>query len=391
MNKIITISVLILIILLTVLGCSKKEIFTNEENIDTDNEDTNASKEKVEVLGKYRLPDEAGEHEGTWLQWPHNNTYGKGYKEELTPIWLEMTKKLSVGEKVHIVTYDEKEEKYVKELLTNVNMDKIDFNIFQTDDVWARDNGPIFVYDTNNELKIMDWGFNGWGEKVPYNKDRLLRRHVGEKLGIEVIDLNDVVIEGGAIELDGNGSLLLTRSAVVNPNRNPLLSEKEIEMYLEENYGVSNFIWLDGVKGMEITDFHIDGFAKFYNKSTLITLSKGDLLEWGVSKNDIEVLFNAKNKDGIKYKYIYLPLTKKNVILKNGKKLGYKGSYANFYIGNKVILVPNYNDPNDETANEIISSLYPNHKVVGIDVRELYKYGGMIHCVTQQQPIGISE
>ena len=117
-------------------------------------------------------------------------------------------------------------------------------------------------------------------------------------------------------------------------------------------------------------------------------MNEDDLsIEWGVSKKDINTLMESKNINGNPYEYIYLPLSKNNVILDSGKKLGYKGSYINFYIGNDVILVPNYNDENDKKANAIIQELYPNRKVVGIDVRELYQYGGMIHCVTQQQPI----
>lgn len=395
MNKIIVSCLIITLVLVVFTGCKGSEAFYNEETINNEvhvEEEENNRDEEKQILGKYKVPDEASEHEGTWLQWPHNNTYGEGYKEKLESIWIEMTRALSEGENVHIVAYDEGEKDYINDLLINegIDMSKIDFYIYPTDDVWARDNGPIFAYDNNQNLKIMDWGFNGWGKKVPYKKDRLLRDFIGKELGIETIDLQDVVLEGGAIELDGKGTVLATRSAVTNKNRNPGLTEVEIEEYLREYYGVTNFIWLDGVAGVDITDFHIDGFAKFYDESTIITLVEEDLIEWGVTDKDIEVLMNAKNAMGERYKYIYLPLTKKNVILESGKDLGYKGSYVNYYIGNTVVLVPNYNDPNDEVANEIIQKLYPDRKVVGIDVRELYQYGGMIHCVTQQQPVDLN-
>jgi len=199
--------------------------------------------------------------------------------------------------------------------------------------------------------------------------------------------LNELVLEGGAFELDGNGTFLSTRSAVTNKNRNPKFSEADVERYMKEYLGATNFIWLDGVPGLDITDFHIDGFAKFHDQSTIITMNKNDLEEWGVPKKDIQTLLNAKNALGKPYKYVNLPISKHNVILENGKDLGYKGSYVNFYIGNTVVLVPNYHDPNDKIANEIIQKLYPDREVIGIDVRELYKHGGMIHCVTQQQPV----
>lgn len=350
-------------------------------------EDKNQSIKKQNV-SKYTMPDEKSKHEGTWLQWPHEFTYGKEYKEEVEPIWIEMTSALSEGENVHIIAYDENQKNDIYDLLYDegISMDKIDFYICPTDDVWARDTAPIFVYDNDKNIKIMDWGFNGWGKKTPYKKDALIPSILSKELEMERIDLNDVVLEGGAFELDGNGTFLSTRSAVINKNRNPKLSEEEIEKYIEEYLGATNFIWLDGVPGVDITDFHIDGFAKFYDDSTIITMNKDDLAEWGASDKDIDKLMNAKNASGKPYKYEYLPISKNDVALENGKKLGYKGSYANYYIGNTVVLVPNYNDPNDKIANDILQKLYPNRKVIGIDVRELYKNGGMIHCITQQQP-----
>ncbi|WP_412844545.1 agmatine deiminase family protein [Brevibacillus sp. 179-C9.3 HS] len=344
---------------------------------------------KQENVGKYTMPDEKSKHEGTWLVWPHNFTYGKGYQEELESMWIEMTAALSEGENVHIIAYDKYEKDYISDLLYDegVNMDKIDFYIIPTDDVWARDTAPIFVYDKDKNLKMMDWGFNGWGKKTPYKKDAQFPTQLSKQLGMERIDLNHIVLEGGAFELDGNGTFLSTRSAVINKNRNPKYSQADIEKYVRENLGATNFIWLDGVKDQDITDFHIDGFAKFYDQSTIITMKTEDLEEWGVPKKDIKTLLNAKNVSGKSYKYVNLPISKRNVVLENGKDLGYRGSYVNFYIGNTVVLVQNYNDPNDKIANDILQKLYPDRKVIGIDVRGLYQHGGMIHCVTQQQPV----
>ncbi|MFJ7889531.1 agmatine/peptidylarginine deiminase [Lysinibacillus xylanilyticus] len=346
---------------------------------------------KKQYVGKYTMPDESSKHEGTWLQWPHSFTYGKDYVEKIEPIWIEMTAALSEGENVHIIAYDEYEKNSIYDLLYDegLNMDKIDFYIVSTDDVWARDTAPIFVYDKDNNMKLMDWGFNGWGKKTPYKKDALIPSVLSKQLGMERINLNSVVLEGGAFELDGNGTFLSTRSAVINKNRNPKLTESEIEEYVGENLGASNFIWLDGVPNLDITDFHIDGFAKFHDKSTIITMKKDDLEEWGLSNKDIKTLMHAKNSSEKPYQYVYLPISKNNIVLDNGKNLSYKGSYVNYYIGNTVVLVPNYNDPNDKIANDIIQKLYPNRKVIGIDVRELYKDGGMIHCVTQQQPANL--
>ncbi len=339
----------------------------------------------------YTMPDEKSEHEGTWLQWPHGYTYGDDYKKGIEPIWVKMAAALSEGEKVHIVAYNQAEKEHIHQLLTKqgVTMEQIDFFISPTDDVWARDNGPIFVYDHEQHLKIWDPGFNGWGKKAPFAKDAMLREHISRELNMERIVLHQLVVEGGAMELDGNGTFLATRSSVMNHNRNPELSEAEIEAYIR-SLGVTHFIWLDGVPDADVTDFHIDGFAKFFDKTTIVTLSADDLAEWGLSAKDINTLLTAKNASGETYKHVDLPLSRNKVALENGEQLDDKGSYVNYYIGNKVVLVPNYNDPNDSTANGIIQKLYPDRQVVGIDVRELYKDGGMIHCVTQQQPITLT-
>lgn len=337
----------------------------------------------------YFMPVEEAEHEGTWLQWPHNFTYGEGHKASLQSIWIKMTKELIKGENVHIIAYNEDEKDDIKTLLESaaVDMDRVTFYIMPTDDVWVRDNGPVFVYDNNGNLVMLNWGFNGWGKKTPYKNCKEVPKQLEGMLDMPRVDLTKVVLEGGAVELDGEGTLLTTRSSVSNKTRNPNLTEKQIEAYIKKYYNVKNVVWLDGVVGADITDFHIDGFAKFFNGNKLFTMKRTELEEWGASDKDIDKLLTLKNANGKKYEHIYLPLTKKNVVLKSGKKLDYKGSYLNFYIGNAVVLVPNYNDSNDAVANKIIQKMYPNRKVVGIDVRELYKEGGMIHCVTQQQPI----
>jgi len=205
--------------------------------------------------------------------------------------------------------------------------------------------------------------------------------------GKNVVDINDKMInEGGSVEIDGNGTLLACKSSILNKNRNPKLSQEEVEIIFKQYLGITNFIWLNGQADLEITDQHIDGFARFGNSNTIVTMNENDLLNFDVLQSDIDKLYSAKNKDGDSYTFVKLPLTKNNVTTTNGTNLNYKGSYVNYYIANEKILVPNYNDSNDDVANTIIQTLYPNRTVVGIDVRNLYQNGGMIHCVTQQQP-----
>ena len=173
----------------------------------------------------------------------------------------------------------------------------------------------------------------------------------------------------------------------MNKNRNPNLSKEQANQIFEKFLGIKKTIWLKGRAGRDITDMHIDGFFKFFDPSTIITMNEKDLDYWEVPQEDIDMIHNKmKTLDNEQYKIIHLPLTKKDVKSSKGKNLG-KGSYLNFYVGNKKILVPNYSDENDTVANQKIQKLYSHKQVVGIKVNDLFKEGGMIHCVTMQQPL----
>lgn len=339
------------------------------------------------------MPDETARHEATWLQWPHRYTYGTAYRDRIEPTWVAMTQALVASEKVKLVVYDAAEQARVRAKLVaaGVPMANVGFVIRQTDDVWVRDNGPIFVYDDNDRLAITDWGFNGWGEDAPYRKDDTVPAAAASALGMARVDLNDFVVEGGAIEVDGRGVLMATRSSILEPSRNPGVSQAQMEAALAKQLGVSKFIWLDGAPGGsdDITDMHIDGFARFGTPDTIVTMSRNDLRYWGLSAADSDRLYQARDLDGRAYRFVQLPLTAREVVTDYGYEIRFKGSYVNYYVGNTVVLVPEYKDPNDAVAKAILQRLYPGRSVVGVDVRNLYRNGGMIHCVTQQQPAAL--
>ncbi|MCT4121662.1 agmatine deiminase family protein [Elizabethkingia anophelis] len=343
----------------------------------------------------YHFPEESAPHEGTWLQWPHHHQHGITYRNRVEKTWIDMTKALQTNEKVHIIAYDEPEKERIIVILqkSGVSLKNVDFKIYPTDDVWVRDNGPLFVKDKNNNILIEDWGFNAWGEKFDFENCDAVPSQIGRDLGIKVINLNDEMVnEGGSVETDGRGVLMACKSSVISQKkgsiRNKDITQKEAEDYFKKYYGVSKVIWLEGVTGLDITDMHIDGFMKFINSSTMLTMEKDDLLDMGLSEKDANTLYAATNAKGEQYKKVYVPATKNNVKTAYGKQLDYKGSYVNYYVANGVVLVPNYGDVNDEVANKIIQKQYPDRKVIGIDVRNLYENGGMVHCVTQQQPAG---
>jgi agmatine deiminase len=336
------------------------------------------------------MPEESAPHEGTWLQWPHHYTYGISYRNQVEPTWVAMTRALARSEKVHIIAYNSVEKNRIINRLTaaGVSLAKVDFLIRRTDDVWVRDNGPIFVYDTNDRLKITDWGFNGWGFDAPYRLDDTAPAGVANRLALPRVNLNATILEGGAIEVDGEGVLMATRSSILEPRRNPGISQSMMESILTKNLGAEKFIWLDGASGgqLDITDTHIDGFARFGPPGAIVTMSEADLAYWGISNQDINTLRNATDINNVPYSFVELPLTANDVVTTYGYKIRFKGSYVNYYVGNTVVLMPTYKDPNDSVAMTILQQLYPDRKVIGIDVRNLYRWGGMVHCVTQQQP-----
>lgn len=324
----------------------------------------------------YTMPGEEEPHEGTWLQWPHNHTY-PGHAERHDATFIAITKALHTGERVHIIVYDQVEEERVRALLQQAKVDltQVDFYLWKTDDYWVRDNGPIFTFDQNEKLVIQDWGFNGWGEKAPFQYCDQIPTKVSASMALPLVPVA-MINEGGSVEIDGNGTLMAKKSSILNSNRNPGLTQADAEAYFRQYLGVTNFIWLEGKAGQEITDDHIDGTARFANVHTIVTFEEEES-----DSREYQQLVQARNVVGQPYEIVYLPLTRYR--LPSSRDYGI---YINFYIGNEVVLVPNFEDPHDEIANARIQAIYPNRRVVGIPAIELGLDGGGVHCVTQQQP-----
>lgn len=329
---------------------------------------------------RWTLPAEESQHTATWLQWPHNYGWDKHHVQRLEHIWIAMTVALHKGERVNIIAYNEKEKDRIATLLQSrqVDLSQIDLFCMPTDDVWIRDSGPIFVYNQENgSLTVTDWRFNGWGGKAAYKKCNQIPGRVAEQLHLPICSI-PMVNEGGSIEIDGRGTLMAKRSSILNKNRNPGWTQDDAETYFSKYLGVSNFIWLQGKerKG-DITDDHIDGTARFANGNSIVTFYPQD--------NDIpgeyHAITNAKDVNGNSYQIVHLPVTSQKI-----PQLGDYGIYTNYYVGNKVVLLPTYNDPNDTLAEQVLAKLYPTRTIVSIDSVELFKDGGILHCVTQQQP-----
>lgn len=228
----------------------------------------------VEDAATYFFPSEEAEHEGTWLAWPHKYAdkqayyFGEAgidaevYSQMLEPVWVDITKALHTGETVHIIVYNEQEQARVENLLleNEVNLEKIDFVIMETDDVWMRDTGPIFTLKDGKDLAIANFTYDGYGNAIEpelYAKDAQVAANIAAQKGFACIDI-DMVLEGGSVEVDGKGTLIAAKSSVVGIERNSGMKVKEVEEYLKKYYGVTNIIWIKGLKNEDVTDGHID-------------------------------------------------------------------------------------------------------------------------------------
>lgn len=345
------------------------------------------------------MPAEWEPHEGTWLQWPRNKVE-PGYEMKQEHTWLKMVAALYQHETVHIITCDERQRDHVAYQLDyfGIGPNGIEHHIIAADDVWARDNGPIFVINSQNDLVITDWTFNGWGERFDHELDNQVPAAIGEMLDIPVVE-PPLILEGGAVEVNGRGTFMATRSSIMDTYRNPGKSPTEIEAILSQYLGVHHFIWLTGAgrgeceKWGDTTDSHIDIVARFTNESTILynwTDDKSDP-RYGMFAKHLEELKEATTEAGQAPTLVPLPAPKDGVYQVAKDSLWRKSrytdaAYSNYLVANGVVLVPVFGNVFDDRAKKIIGEHFPDREIVAIDAVSLTEDGGAIHCVTQQQP-----
>ena len=295
---------------------------------------------------------------------------------------------LSPHERVYLLVNDDlmQRDATVRLQMAGAVMENVMMIKIPTIDVWMRDYGPTFVVRNRSDapLAINDWIFNGWGGKYKiYEHDDRVAKDIAGLLDVPVF-AHPVVLEGGAIEVNGAGICLTTEQCLLNENRNPHLSRAEIEQFLEDSLGVSQLIWLgQGIAGDD-TDGHIDDIARFTNTTTVLCAVAEDPqdVNYFPLQENFERLKGARSHDGSRFDVITLPSPRP--VLYQGVRL--PASYANFYIANEVVLVPIFDDPCDQKALGTIGELFPSRKAVGIRCTEVVAGLGAIHCVTQQEP-----
>ncbi|MFL6584937.1 MAG: agmatine/peptidylarginine deiminase [Chthoniobacterales bacterium] len=328
----------------------------------------------------YHMPAEWEPHTATWLSWPRREgiSFPDAF-DRVLPTFREMVAALIDSEPVCINVCNGAHEAEARAVLDGLAPERITFYEIPTNEPWCRDHGPIFL--TRREaprLAIVDWGHNAWGNKYPpFDLDDVVPTRIAQLLELPVSQ-GGMILEGGSIEVNGSGALLTTESCLLNPNRNPDLTREQIERRLRDYLGIREIYWLArGTEGDD-TDGHVDNLARFVDERTVLTVVEDDRAD----ANYEPLQENLARLREMPFDVVTLPMPKRI----EREHLILPASYANFYIGNTVVLVPQYADPNDESALSTIARFFPKRRAIGIDCRELIWGLGAFHCLTQQQP-----
>eukprot|EP01037_Dinobryon_pediforme_P011531 gene11531-11627_t len=335
----------------------------------------------------FHFPAEWAKHTATWLSWPHKEASWPGKIGMIYHRYAEFVKVLTEGELVRINVGDEQMKAFAKQQLQMVGVDlsRVEFFDFETNDAWCRDHGPAFLINPHTRQKaIVDWGYNAWGGKYPpYELDDIIPTKIGEQFGLPVYHPG-IVMEGGSVDFNGAGTLLTTTACLLNKNRNPHLNQQEIETFLKNYYGVEQILWLgDGIIGDD-TDGHIDDITRFVNEDTVVTVVEENKHDenYHILQENLQTLKTMRLLNGKQLNIVELPMPEP--VIYDDQRL--PASYANFYIGNAAVVVPTYRSKNDDKALDILQQCFPGRKIVGIDSTDIIWGLGSFHCLSQQEP-----
>jgi agmatine deiminase len=346
----------------------------------------------MSTLLNYHMPAEWEKHSAIWLAWPHDEISFPNRIDKVENDVVKIIQAISPYEQVELLVLNEATKTKAASKLNHAKVDLSKVTFRETDymDGWMRDCGPIFVKDAAGKMAMIKWIFNVWGGKFPdLLPDDKLPYRLKEWLGLEMQE-PQLVLEGGAIDVNGAGLCLTTEQCLLNENRNLGKTKKDVEKFLADYLGVKKTLWL--WKGLvnDHTDGHIDELARFVEPNKIICAYEDSEKDenYAILKNNYETLQNATNLEGNPFEILKLPMP--HLFYDKNKPFEAENqapaSYTNFYIGNNVILASIFNDPNDAKALEIIRYCFPDRKVVGIDCSDIIYGGGAIHCMTQQQP-----
>jgi agmatine deiminase len=334
---------------------------------------------------RFRMPAEWEPHEGTWITWPHERTDWPGKFIPIPWLYCDIVRNLAQVERVHIVINDEEAEQKARRMLrkSEVAMEAVDFLRCPTDRSWIRDYGPTFVRDGADRVHLLNWRFNGWAKYDNWQTDDRVPDAIASKFKLPVTEPvwkdERIVLEGGSIDVNGAGVMLTTEECLLSPvqARNPQLGREDLEAIFAEYLGCTRTLWLkNGIAGDD-THGHIDDLARFTDANTIVVVTEAD----PQSPNFEALRENVAILKESGFHIVTLPMPKPVVF--QGQWL--PASYANFYVANRMVLVPVFNDARDRAALETLAGLFPDRKVVPIYSRDLVLGLGTLHCMTQQQ------
>ena len=353
----------------------------------------------TDTTPRYRMPAEWAPHTATWIAWPHNVEDWPGKFQPIPWVYSEIVRYLSRVEDVNILVQDVAAEKRATLFLkrAGANLARIHFRPWQTDRVWLRDSGPIFVKaeDEDGDIAITNWRFNAWAKYDNWRRDDQIPQHVAKLYNMAErrpeVTLADgsakrLVLEGGSIDTNGAGILLTTEECLLSEiqQRNPGVSREQLEQAFAEYLGIEKTIWLNRGCAGDDTHGHVDDVTRFVGENKILTAverNHRDENHLPLAEN-LDRLRQARNLAGKPFEIVELPMP--SPVIFEGQRL--PASYANFYIANGLVLVPTFNDPNDRCALNTIAVCFPDREIVGIHCVDLIWGLGALHCMTQQEP-----
>ena len=337
----------------------------------------------------YHFPAEWEPHRATWLSWPHKEASWPGKIQQIYGVYAAFIREIAAGEKVCINVNDEVMRLQAEEHLmqAQVDLNQVEFFFHPTNDAWCRDHGPAFLIRSSpfQPKAVVDWGYNAWGGKYPpYDLDDHIPTLIAQSCGLPCF-YPGIIMEGGSVDFNGKGTVLTTKSCLLNPNRNPHLNQDQIESYLSQYYGIDQVLWLEeGIEGDD-TDGHIDDLTRFVNEDTVVTVvethQKG--LNYAPLQKNLKALKKMRLLNGRPLNIIEIPLPAP--YFEEGQH--FPCSYANFYICNAAVIVPLFEDPQDEIALELLTECFKDRKVIGLNSKDIIWGLGSFHCLSQQEPI----
>jgi agmatine deiminase len=345
------------------------------------------------IKNNRRLPAEWEKHQGILLCFPHNGNDWPGKFGAIQWAFVEFIKKVAASEQVFLIVANTQQQKKVSGLLetAHVNMAQVSFIIQKTNRSWMRDSGPIIVKNGTLEREALNFNFNGWAKYNNWQLDKHVPANVADFLKMPITQVvykgKPVILEGGAIDSNGKGTLITSEECLLHPTiqvRNPNFTKQDYEAVFAEYFGVTNIIWAgDGIEGDD-THGHIDDLCRFVNEDTILTVVESDPRDKNFKplQDNLKRLQHAELENGKTPNIVILPMP---------KRLDFDGvripaSYANFLILNKLVLVPTFNDPNDRLVLNILADCFPDKEIIGISAIDLIWGFGTLHCLSQQIP-----